>query len=347
MRSGWKTLFAVALLVTSCAGDKQRPGRGELPCQTAKDLTQVVKTVRFAHDKAALNLSDAAVLGDGQLALVSDEGTELAIVDPKAERAQTLDLLAFARAAGLPELAGVPEEIDLEALATSGDRLIVVGSASLKRKKPKQGKPGNAERIGEIGPASGAGNAHSDFAFVLRDQGADKQPRYALARAFNLRTLLLSLPILAPFGAIPSKDNGLDVEGAALLGSQLFFGLRGPVLRGHAVVVRSDESGAGAEPFFLDLDGLGVRALSPAQKGGMFILAGPTMELHGPFVLYRWDGQHSVFVGEESAALKRLGALAPADDLKPEGLFTWQNRLCWVGDGRVGGGVCCTAAPVD
>ena len=36
---------------------------------------------------------------------------------------------------------------------------------------------------------------------------------------------------------IPSKDNGFDVEGLAVSGDRVFLGLRGPVLRGWAMVV--------------------------------------------------------------------------------------------------------------
>ena len=36
---------------------------------------------------------------------------------------------------------------------------------------------------------------------------------------------------------IPSKDNGLDVEGLAVSGNRVFLGLRGPVLRGWTVVI--------------------------------------------------------------------------------------------------------------
>ncbi|MBQ0818798.1 DUF3616 domain-containing protein, partial [Microvirga sp. HBU67558] len=44
-------------------------------------------------------------------------------------------------------------------------------------------------------------------------------------------------PHLGPFLAVPSKENGLDIEGLAVRGNRLWLGLRGPVLRGHAVVL--------------------------------------------------------------------------------------------------------------
>ncbi|WP_457090403.1 DUF3616 domain-containing protein [Microvirga sp. P5_D2] len=40
-----------------------------------------------------------------------------------------------------------------------------------------------------------------------------------------------------PFLSIPSKENGFDVEGLAVREGRISPGLRGPVLRGHAVVL--------------------------------------------------------------------------------------------------------------
>ena len=42
---------------------------------------------------------------------------------------------------------------------------------------------------------------------------------------------------LGPFLGIPGKDNGFDVEGVAVLGERVVLGLRGPVLRGWAVLL--------------------------------------------------------------------------------------------------------------
>ena len=36
---------------------------------------------------------------------------------------------------------------------------------------------------------------------------------------------------------LPSKDNGLDIEGLAVLGNRVYLGLRGPVLRGRAIIL--------------------------------------------------------------------------------------------------------------
>lgn len=110
---------------------------------------------------------------------------------------------------------------------------------------------------------------------------------------------------LAPFLAIPGKDNGFDVEGVAAHGEPgaetLYLGLRGPVLRGWAVVLelRPRDDGPGRlrldpvhgharyRKHFLGLGGLGVRDLCP-DGDDLLVLAGPSMDLDGPVRVYRW-----------------------------------------------------------
>ena len=116
--------------------------------------------------------------------------------------------------------------------------------------------------------------------------------------------------------AVPSKDNGFDIEGLSATSrsdgtTRLLLGLRGPVLRGFAMVlelcpVSDGQDGLkladvpGGTTFyrkhFLDLTGLGVRDLQLVGQD-LWILAGPTMALDGPVALFRWRGP---FTGPES-----------------------------------------------
>jgi len=127
---------------------------------------------------------------------------------------------------------------------------------------------------------------------------------------------------LSRFMAIPSKDNGFDIEGISARGDRVFLGMRGPVLRGWAVVLELEiaEKGKRAKDkaerlklrrigpdgeryrkHFLDLDGLGIRELS-LEGDDLLILAGPTMDLDGPVVLYRW---HDVWNQREETVIPR------------------------------------------
>ena len=113
---------------------------------------------------------------------------------------------------------------------------------------------------------------------------------------------------LKKFLSIPGKDNGFDIEGLARVGNRVFIGLRGPVLRGWAVILEiepevskkdpsklklkiidSDEDGSTYRKHFIRLDGLGIRDMC-AQGDDLLILAGPTMDLDGPVAVYRWKG---------------------------------------------------------
>ncbi|MDQ0767954.1 hypothetical protein QF031_000703 [Pseudarthrobacter defluvii] len=117
---------------------------------------------------------------------------------------------------------------------------------------------------------------------------------------------------------IPGKDNGIDFEGLAVAGDRVFVGLRGPVLRGWAVIVElrvGDGPGIVPEPIgpegwtyrkhFLDLRGLGVRDLC-RHRDDLLVLAGPTMELDGRTAVLRWQG---AMTSENEAVLRK-------DDLK-------------------------------
>jgi Protein of unknown function (DUF3616) len=104
--------------------------------------------------------------------------------------------------------------------------------------------------------------------------------------------------------AIPGKDNGFDIEGISIYQNRIFLGLRGPVLRGWAVILEIDlensnlglmtlkpigEKNKAYKKHFLWLNGLGIRDLC-LDGEDMLILAGPTMDLDGPVQIYRWQG---------------------------------------------------------
>jgi hypothetical protein len=108
-------------------------------------------------------------------------------------------------------------------------------------------------------------------------------------------------PLLAPYLELPSKENGLDIEGLAVSGDRLLLGLRGPVLRGWAVVLdletgnddgqlklkRTDANHRRYRRHLLDLQGLGIRDLC-LNGDDLFVLAGPTMDHDGPILLFLW-----------------------------------------------------------
>lgn len=202
------------------------------------------------------------------------------------------------------------DEIDIEGLARSGPFLWAVGSHSAKRKKPKA-HHSDAKAVKRLATVSAEPSRRVLARVALSADGVPVRrgphgERSAALGEPGLRELLADDPHLSPFLAIPGKDNGFDVEGIAVHGDpgaeQVLLGLRGPVLRGWAVVLRlapHEDDGElvlrkidGARRYakhFLDLDGLGVRDLCP-HGDDLLVLAGPSMALDGPVRLYRWPG---------------------------------------------------------
>ncbi|WP_327090616.1 DUF3616 domain-containing protein [Nonomuraea sp. NBC_01738] len=203
--------------------------------------------------------------------------------------------------------AGPDDEADIEGLARSDGHLWLTGSHSLKRRKIKSRDPEKAaKRLASV--------VREENRFILVRLPLDPVtssplPGEIMAGRDNLTAHLAGDEHLDPFLALPGKDNGLDVEGIAVLGSRVYLGLRGPVLRGWAVVleVRPEPTARGklglAEPYrkhFLDLGGLGVRDLCP-HGDDLLLLTGPTMDLDGPVRVVRWRvGQDRDVVGADA-----------------------------------------------
>lgn len=214
----------------------------------------------------------------------------------------------------LPE--GADAEMDIEGLAVDSDRLWIVGSHSLTRKKPKKDRPVDAAAIEALAsirakpnrlflgfvPLSPASSSGHDVCFA--SPGLRPPAMLPLRKHHNELSKVLSKDeLLAPFMALPAKENGFDIEGIAVDGERVAVGLRGPVINGWACLVelrvvakrdgtlrlkRVDGKRRYAKRW-LALDGLGIRDLK-RDGDDLLILAGPTMDLDGPLAVYRWHG---------------------------------------------------------
>ncbi|WP_433471850.1 DUF3616 domain-containing protein [Spirillospora sp. CA-142024] len=295
--------------------------------------------------EAGTHTNLSAVRQDGRCLWVAGDETATierltATVDEDGRVTGYADQATAALADLVPLPGGPGEEADIEGLARANGWLWAIGSHSLKRKKIKAGQS--------------AAKARKRLATVVREDnryilarlplvtGEDGLPR--VVREDGDRTaavlgldkdsitdLLEDDPHLAPFLSIPSKDNGIDIEGVAAHGDRLYIGLRGPVLRGWAVLVeirpgthpgdprrlRALPLGDGKDLYrthFLDLRGLGVRDLCP-HGDDLLILTGPSMDLDGPVRVVRWrdaaraDAPEIVTAGE----LEVLGDLPHGD----------------------------------
>lgn len=297
----------------------------------AQDL--VWKTVTLQFDPALLkegkdlrkDLSAIHLSEDGNLWLGCDEGASIERLT-SSDRGQTFgkhqhfelkSLLSLQVSKKNPEK---EIEIDIEGLAESDHYLWLVGSHSWKRKNydPKESDAENFERLSTVKAEANrymlARIPIVDGQLVKRNvDGTLTAAQLAIIDADKQGNLLMAAlqddPHLAAFiqAEIPSKDNGLDIEGLAVSHGRIFLGLRGPVLRGWAILLEVEVENTSPhllklkkigqddrhyKKYFLDLQGLGIREIS-IEGDDLLILAGPTMSLDGPVKIFRFvNGMH-------------------------------------------------------
>lgn len=300
-------------------------------CQESRDAQTHVNLSAVRQDGRCLWVAGDETATIERLTAVTGEDGRVTGYDGQAT-------IALADLAPLP--AGADEEADIEGLARADGWLWAIGSHSLKRKKIKPGN-GDAKARKRLATVVREDNRFilARIPLVTGDDGlpsavAEDGGRTAAVLGLDedsIADLLAGDPHLAPFLAIPSKDNGLDIEGVAVHGDRLYIGLRGPVLRGWAVLVeirpdshprdprrlRALPIGDDGEPYrthFLDLGGLGVRDLCP-HGDDLLVLTGPSMDLDGPVRLVRWPGAARADAGSIVAAdeLEVLGELPHGD----------------------------------
>ncbi len=208
------------------------------------------------------------------------------------------------------------EEIDIEGIEYSDNYLWIIGSHSWKRKKPKPDKS-DIENIQRLAKIKSEANRYILARIPLVNGELQKSCAHPEDASVKLTAAKLQLtesenvlmevlkddPHLGFFvtAKIPGKDNGFDIEGIAVYQNRIFLGLRGPVLRGWAVIleIEVELSQAGElslkpiaekdqcyKKYFVFLNGLGIRDLHLADQD-LLILAGPTMDLDGPVQVYR------------------------------------------------------------
>ncbi len=299
-------------------------------------LTRVLLTFEREDDDLSGQLSAIARTPDGSLWVGSDELTTIERLTPLAPNVYGAHKPFHSN--DFIELFDADSEIDIEGLDYSHGYLWVVGSHSFKRKKPKGKKAKkDIQRLAEIGK--------DDNRYVLaripvlngelvkscaRSDNADAILSAAMLGKSETRHNLLMDALaddehLGPFiqMKLPSKDNGLDIEGLTVCGHTVFLGLRGPVLRGWAIILEIEleeaepgtltlktlDNGRPYRKHFIDLNGLGIRELC-LQGDDLLILAGPTMALFGEMHVFQLNDVlgHSkdTLWDQESGALNLL-----------------------------------------
>ncbi|MBW4573825.1 MAG: DUF3616 domain-containing protein [Aphanothece sp. CMT-3BRIN-NPC111] len=278
-------------------------------------LNRVLLQFQDGSKQLREDISAIVLTPEGHLWLGADETTTVERLDPTDsdtfEEHQQFPVSDFIY---LP--AGTEQEIDIEGLDYANHYLWLVGSHSWKRKKNKSNKT-DLENIKRLATIESEANRYILARIPLVDGQLFKSckhpdnPKQQLSaatlqltkKANVLMDALAKDPHLSSFivGKIPSKDNGLDIEGIAVNQNSIFLGLRGPVLRGWAIILELElkeispnilklkpigEDGHLYKKHFVDLMGLGIRDLCWHGQD-LLILAGPTMVLDGPVKVFR------------------------------------------------------------
>ncbi|KPH05045.1 DUF3616 domain-containing protein [Rhizobium acidisoli] len=256
------------------------------------------------------NLSGCVATGS-LLWTVSDEGRTLERLTREVDGYRLSERFALDQLIqGIPGSSG--DELDLESIDADASSLWLCGAHCKARRKPEANEILNSEIRERM--------SRRLLARVTIDQSTGR-PVTAQSVPFtgdgSLRTVLEANLFFSPFRELPTKENGIDIEGLAVVDGRVFIGLRGPVIGGFAVVAELTIDSAfriqAVRPFFLNLQGLGVRELT-WDGANILITAGPVGEAQGPFALYRWSP-------EPGSVPRKVYSWGTAIE-KPEG-------LCW------------------
>lgn len=273
---------------------------------------------------AAKDVSAVAVVGAGFIVIGADEGVGN---DENENRIQVLkskdegylvhdDILLFTgnKKDG--------KEMDIEGIAVDGTTIYVVGSHSSKRSKVKASRSYKKNRAKfRADKVDDERNRDWVYRVVLDELGKEKAKEQ-----ITLRGIIADDPVLKAFKDIPSKENGIDIEGLAVKDGLLYAGFRGPVFReGYVPILKfnfSDPKGTN-ELLYVRLGGRGIRDMTSVSDG-FLIIAGPVGDGPASYQLHHWDGQDQI-LGEGRAentigTVQLLGEIRPPEKGKAEGL---------------------------
>lgn len=194
------------------------------------------------------------------------------------------------------------DEIDIESIAFNPkkDCLYIVGSHSQKRRTVKVEDKKAAENRERLTDAKISPETDRNRIFQVALKAKNGKVK-AIEQVDNLKDLFAKDDYLKRFVDIPSKENGIDIEGLAFQKGDLFLGFRGPILRGNYVPVMvidkdalDDSKIKDYEIRFVQLNGLAIRDMTEVENG-FLIIGGPMGDAPGPYGIYFWDGSDMVY----------------------------------------------------
>lgn len=291
-----------------------------LACQIAfADNLKLLGVVKFQDAIEDEAISGVAVFEEGNFVVIGvDEGTRIQVLkrtdDNEYSAHKTINLIDIE----------TKDEIDIEGIARDNRTFYIVGSHSRKRSKVKPDEKTQEQNRSRLEENESEPLRDGLYRLKLNKRGElDSE-----IESTNLRRRISEDTILNVFSQIPSKENGVDIEGIATKDHHLYLGFRGPVLRGGYVPILKfdfDEPNK-AETLFVDLDGRGIRDMCRVNDG-FLLIGGPVGDEPVSYELYFWDGEDGV-PGKDVTTSKpqSLGRIpASGKDAKAEGITVFEE----------------------
>ncbi len=287
---------------------------GHLGLAVAKTMSGKEMDVKgdFDNDKAGLNLSGVACGGsDGKLRwclAVNDEKFYAQFFSIKNGRIHPGERIRLSDSARGYE----NDEIDAEAVAYSKGFFYIVGSHGRGRNTHRYSPSSYLIFRFPVNQVTGK----PEFEFD-KDDVSDE-----IEVSSRLGPVIETAPIIGKFGCNKLKNNGVNIEGLAVVDDHLYLGFRGPSVAGHAFVLQASID----EVFDADHDGdlriavhrlklgkkTGIRGMT-AVRGGMLVLSGPVNDQKIPYRVSFWR--------QNTGTLEQLAELDPKHDGKAESIM--------------------------
>jgi hypothetical protein len=297
---------------------------GELPQATNQGdvrFTGIIKDKKFRTNISGIASRDELLI------IGADEGTQIQVLKRQDDGSFKGDPEHFISL----KIHSTDDEVDIEGIAVGKEYVYIIGSHSRARKTIDASKREEKKNLKRLQQTESEPSREQLFRLNLNANGDLIKNSIKIV---SLRNTILNDPVLAPFQVIPSKENGVDIEGiAADEDNKLYIGFRGPVLRGGFVpilILKVDfEAGDIDEDIvYVNLGGRGIRDMVKVDgvKDEFLIVAGPIGDEPTSYQIYRWNGKNTIPGTDKPDAENNVQAVCvippPSDskDAKAEGI---------------------------
>jgi len=241
--------------------------------------------IRAAKDLSAIGRVGPYLVIGGDEAVGPDQNLNIIQVLSKQEDGQYVageDIL-------LPDVdKNDGRELDIEGIAVDGNFIYVVGSHSFRRNKVRSQKSVKKNRK-TFNQGKIKDERSRDWLHRIE---VNQQVQPVAKKSISLRDVISNHQALKAFSEIPSKENGVDIEGIAVADGWVYVGFRGPVFRDNYVPVLKfefDQHEKTAILLLVKLEGGGIRDMAKVQDG-FLLVSGPVGDAPGPYQVYHWNG---------------------------------------------------------